>query len=280
VSTGAPTVGRLLGSWTLDGVTVVALVAPAVLYALGVLRLRGRWPAVRTCSFMAGVLALAVALLSGIDGYAQKLLSVHMVQHLLLMLVAPALLLLGAPLRLLLAASPTRVRHLAGRAGGSRALRVLMSPAVGLLCFAAAVLASHLSGLFVLALRDARVHVLEHCAYFAAGVLLLAPLIGADPLPRRVSAIGRICCLLGAMTVMAIPGALLAFDPGVRYRAYIAPARALGRSALDDQHLAGVIMWIGGSGLMLALALAVAMRAMIAEERRQRRRERYEALRA
>ena len=180
----------------------------------------------------------------------------------------------------MLAASPARARRLAGRAGGSRALRALLSPAAALLCFAAAVLVSHLSGLFELALRDGPVHALEHGAYFAAGMLLLAPLIAADPLPRRVSPIGRICCLLGAMTVMAVPGALLAFDPGVRYHAYVAPARALGRSALGDQHLAGVIMWIGGSGLMLALALAVAMRAMVAEERRQRRRERYGAVRA
>ena len=100
MSAGAPTAGRLLGSWTLDGATLVALVVLAVPYALGVTRLRGRWPVARTCAFVAGVVALAAALLSGIDAYADRLLSVHMVQHLLLMLVAPALLLWGAPLRL------------------------------------------------------------------------------------------------------------------------------------------------------------------------------------
>jgi putative membrane protein len=280
VSASAPTAGRLLGSWTLDGLTLAALVALGGLYLLGALRLRGRWSPARTCSFMGGLLALALALLSGIETYADRLLSVHMVQHLLLMLVAPALLLLGAPLRLLLLAGPSAARRIARHPIGSRSLFAVTSPALGLFCFALAVVVFHLSGLFELALRDGTVHALEHCVYAAAGLLLLASLIGADPLPRRVSAIARVGWLLAAMTVMAIPGALLAFDPSVRYRAYVAPARALGRSALADQHLAGVIMWIGGSAFLLALALAVAMRAMLAEERRQRRRERYGALRA
>src|SRR5207253_1388999 len=161
----------LLGSWTFDGLTVAALAALGALYLLGAIRLRGRWSPARTCSFIGGLLALALALVSGIDTYADRLLSVHMAQHLLLMLVAPAL---------------------------------------GLLGFALAVLVFHLSGLFELALRDETVHALEHCVYLAAGLMLLAPLIAADPLPRRVSAIARVGWLLAAMTVMAIPGALLA----------------------------------------------------------------------
>ena len=280
MSPGAPTAGSLLGAWTFDGLTVTALAVPAALYLVGALRLRGRWPRVRTCSFMAGVLVLALALLSGIDAYADRLLSVHMVQHLLLMLVAPALLVWAAPLRMLLIARPPAARRVARRLGRSRTLRVLMSPSVGLIVFAVAVLGSHLSGLFELALRDRTVHLLEHCLYVAAGLLLLAPLIGADPLPRRIGPIARLCWMLGAMVVMAVPGALLTFDPSVRYRFYVAPARALGVSALSDEHIAGVIMWVGGGAVMLTIALVIAMRAMVAEERRQRRRERYEAVRA
>src|SRR5207248_3172505 len=135
---------------------------------------------------------------------------------------------------------------------------------------------SFAGGLLALAvaLRHPAVHALEHAGYLAAGLLLLAPLVGSDPLPRPPGAIVRFGWLSAAMIVMAVPGALLTFSPDVRYRFYLAPARALGASALGDQHLAGVIMWIGGGCAMFALALGVAMRAMIAEERRQRRRGR------
>jgi putative copper resistance protein D len=141
--------------------------------------------------------------------------------------------------------------------------------------FALVQLATHLTGLFELALEDPWVHELEHGAYFFSGVLLLAPLIAADPLPHAPAPLARFAWLMGAMSAMAVPGALLTFEPSLRYPSYAAPARALGRSALEDQHLAGAIMWVGSGVAMFALALAVAMAAMLAEERRQRRRERY-----
>jgi putative membrane protein len=152
-------------------------------------------------------------------------------------------------------------------------IRALTRPVAGFALFACVVLATHLTGLYELSLEHPLVHELEHAAYFWSGVLLLAPLIAADPLPHPPGAIARFSWLMGAMAVMAIPAALLTFATSVRYPYYLAPARALGRSALSDQHLAGAIMWVGGGILMFLLALAVAMQAMLAEERRQRRRE-------
>jgi cytochrome c oxidase assembly factor CtaG len=80
---------------------------------------------------------------------------------------------------------------------------------------------------------------------------------------------------MAAMTVMFIPAALFMFDEHVRYPFYLAPARALHRSALADQHAAGMIMLFAGGITMAALAIVVAMEAMIHEERRQRRRDTY-----
>lgn len=279
MSTVAPSAGRLLGSWALDPPIVGLLVTAAGLYLAGLARARsgrGRdWPSWRALSFAGGLLALAVALLSGVDADAQRWLSVHMLQHLMLLLLAPVLLLWAAPIRLGLRALPPRGRHVLGRMLASRATRLASRPAVGFGAFAVIVLGSHASGVFEVALRHPAVHALEHAGYLAAGLLLLAPLVGSDPLPRPPGAIVRFGWLSAAMIVMAVPGALLTFSPDVRYRFYLAPARALGASALGDQHLAGVIMWIGGGCAMFALALGVAMRAMIAEERRQRRRERH-----
>ncbi|HLB21684.1 MAG TPA: cytochrome c oxidase assembly protein [Solirubrobacteraceae bacterium] len=268
-----PTIGRLLGAWTPDAGLVAALAVAALLYLLAVRRRRRGWPVWRTCSFMVGLLALAVALMSGVDSYAEQLLSVHMAQHLLLSLVSPALLLSAAPIRLALGSSPARVRAGLAAALSSRTLRTLSNPAVGFALFATTMLATHLTGLFELALKDQTAHAFEHAAYFWSGVLLLAPLIAADPLAHPPAPLARFCWLMGAMTVMSVPGALLTFATGVRYPSYLAAARALGRSALADEHLAGVIMWVGGGLAMFALALAVAMSAMLAEERRQERRE-------
>ena len=80
---------------------------------------------------------------------------------------------------------------------------------------------------------------------------------------------------MGAMTVMSIPAALFIFDEHVRYPSYLAPARALHRSALADQHAAGMIMLFAGGVAMALLAILVSMEAMIREERRQLRRDAY-----
>jgi cytochrome c oxidase assembly factor CtaG len=270
-----PTFSHLLGSWRIDPAFVVVLTATAALYVWGLLRLSGRWPVWRAISFLCGLLTLGVALMSGVDSLADELLSVHMVQHLLLVLLAPALLVCGAPVRLALAAGSHSSRSVLATLLSSGLVRLLTRPAVGFALFAAVMLATHLTGLFELALEDQTVHAFEHAAYFWVGVLLLAPLIAADPLPHAPGAVTRFCWLMGAMTTMAVPGALLTFSEDVRYPFYLAPARELGRSALADQHLAGAIMWVGGGVAMFALALCVTMGAMLAEERRERRRELY-----
>lgn len=270
--TAAPSAGRLLGSWTFDPGVLTLLVAAATLYGLGVRRTPS-WPPLRVASFLAGLLVLAFALLSGIDRYSELMLSVHMFQHLLLMLLAPILLLWGSPVRLALAASPAGGRRILGATLRQPWLRRVSQPAVGFTVFASVISLTHLTGLYEVALRDQFVHALEHAAYFWSGVLFLAPLVAADPLPHPPAPVARFSWLMGAMTAMAIPGALLTFQNTVRYPFYLAPAHALGRSALADQHLAGVVMWIGGGIAMFALAITVTLQAMLAEERRQQRRE-------
>jgi putative membrane protein len=273
VSTPAPTLARLLGSWTLEPAVCAGLILAAAGYLLGMLRTRRRWPRRRAALWLCGLAALALATMSGIDRYSELLLSVHMLQHLLLILLAPVLLLSARPVGLALAAASPAVRRALASLLRARGVRLASSPAVGLGALGAVVLATHFTGLFELALREPALHALEHAAYLIGGLAFFAPILAADPLPHRPGAIARFGWLMGAMVLMAVPGALLTFATSVRYSHYLAPARALGRSALADQQLAGVVMWIGGGLAMFALALGLAMQAMLAEERLQRRRE-------
>src|SRR5438445_13686832 len=93
MSTAAPSVGRLFGSWTFDPLLCAGLLAAAAAYLLGMRRSRREWPWWRGALWLAGLAALALATMSGIDHYAELLLSVHMLQHLLVLLLAPVLLL-------------------------------------------------------------------------------------------------------------------------------------------------------------------------------------------
>ncbi len=274
MSTAAPSLGHLLGSWMLDPGLLLVCCASAALYAWGAARAAG-WPWLRGASFMAGLLVLIVALLSGIDTYADELLSVHVMQHLLLILIAPALLLWGAPVRLALSACGPGGRRAVAALLHQRWLRLLTRPPCGFALFTLVLLGTHLTGLYEAALHHQFVHALEHAAYFWAGIVFLAPLLAADPLPRPPGAIARFSWLMAAMVVMFIPAAVFMFDEHVLYRFYLAPARLLHRSALADQHAAGVTMSVDGGIAMAVLAIAIAMHAMVAEERRQRRRDLY-----
>ncbi len=230
----------------------------------------------RVAALGGGLVVLAVALLSGIDSWSERLLSVHMVQHLLIGLVAPALLVCAAPLRLALAVCSPRGRRRLALLLHSRLVRMLARPAIGVCLYAAVLLGSHVPLVYDAAVRHPLLHDLEHAAYFWSGVILLAPLIAVDPLPRAPSALARFAWLIAAMVPMAVLGAWLTSSTSVRYGPYLAPAAALHRSALADQRLAGIVMWVGGGVALLALALLVAARVLIAEERRQRRRDAHE----
>lgn len=269
------TLSRLLGDWTLDPLLLCALCFAGALYGWGAIRCRTHWPVRRTTSFVAGLFVVALALLSGIDRYADELLSMHVLEHLLLILIAPVLLLWGAPVRLALSASPPPGRRAIAALLRSRTVHVLTRPACGFVLFTVVVLGTHLTGVYEAALRNQAIHACEHAAYFWSGLLFLAPLLAVDPIPHPPGAIARFSWLMAAMVVMALPAGVFLFDGHVHYPFYVAPAHALHTSALTDQRTAGVLMLVGGGVVMGVLAIVIAMSAMLAEERRQKRRDGY-----
>ncbi len=251
----------------------VALVATVYLWAL---RRTRRWPAGRTLAFLAGLAVILVALQSGVDAYDDRLLSVHMVQHMLLLLLAPLLLLAGRPQVLVLRATPAGGRaHLLQV---MRLLRPLTHPLGALIVFTIVLVGTHLPAFYDATLRHPGLHDGEHALYVVAGLLLLSPLLDGDPVPaHRLGGLGRLIYMLAAMPAMAAVGAYLNRHTPLVYAPYGAPTRALGINPLVDQDQAGAIMWVAGDLFMAAVGLSSALAAMVGAERRQQAREAYAA---
>jgi putative membrane protein len=227
------------------------LVAAALLWLVAACRARAaRGPGAvswrRTALFPAGLGAIAAALASPIDAGAATRFSVHMVQHLLLALVAAPLLVLAGPVTLALqvSAPPTRRRLL--RALRSRPLTILATPSVGWCGFALVMWASHFSPLYGAALADPVLHAVEHFAYLGSAWLFWSPVAGVDPSPGRLSHPARILYLFLAMPQMTFLGLAIYSARHVLY-----PAYGAGPAALADQRLAGALM--GGGGVLVFL---------------------------
>jgi cytochrome c oxidase assembly factor CtaG len=262
----------LVGHWRLDGALTIQGAVVAGLYLWGVQRTGRHWPLRRTGSFLAGVAVVIVALESGLDTFDDRLLSVHMIQHLLLLILAPLLLVGGRPALLALRALPTPERRTLARALSHT--RRFTGPVWCLALFTTAVVVTHLPSFYDATLRHPALHDAEHLAYLISGSLMWWPLLDGDPAPRRrLSGLGKLVYLLAAMAPMAVIGAYLDRHPTLAYQAYGPPAHALGISAVIDQQQAGAIMWVLGSTIMVAVGLWVAVAAMVAEERRLRARE-------
>lgn len=249
--------------------SALAATAPlALLYAYGLWRAPARRRTWAAAAWFAGLAALAVATSPPLERAADRALSMHMVQHELLGLVAAPLLAAGAPVRLALAASGRATRLRLGRILHARPVAALAHPAVGAALFSGVLLAVHVPAVYDLTLRSGAFHAGVHAALLWSALLLWMGLLGADPLPRRASATATIAALVVAMGAMAALGATLAAQPHVVYAPY---ARG---GALADQHVAGGLMSVGGMVVLVPLLLALAWRALVAEERRATVRER------
>ena len=258
---------RVLTAWTFDPTVVAALLATAVLYLRGVRRVRrpDRKLANRAACFLSGLVVLWVALQSPIDAYADTRLSVHMVQHLLLTMVAAPLLVLGGPVILALRASTPAFRHRwLLPLLRSWPVRLLTAPVVAWAQFALVLWVSHFSPLYELAVRNDGVHALEHLLYLASAVLFWLPVVGVDPSPRRLSHPARLLYLFLAMPQASFLGLALWGTSRVLYPTYQA---TLGAGALDDQRLAGTIM--GSAGMLVMVpALGLVLLDWLAREER------------
>ena len=253
----------VLLAWQADPVFLALLAGSAALYLLGVRRVaelhpRNPWRPGRTRAFLAGLAALAAALLSPVATYDGTLFSVHMVQHLLLTMVAAPLLVLGTPVSLLVRAVGRRGHRKVMRVLHSAPVRLLTHPLIAWLGFAAVMWGTHFSGIYQAALESEAVHVAEHLLYLVAAVLFWWPAIGLDPSRWRMPHPLRVGYLFMQGPVNTFL-ALAIYSSGRVLYPHYASGRTWGPTPLDDQHLGGAIMWIVGDLLLLtATGLAIA----------------------
>ena len=215
-----------------------------------------RW---RAWAWYAGLLVLVVALASPIATYDTTLFTAHMIQHLLMTMLAAPLLVLAAPITLLLRLSSASTRRrVILPVLHSWPVRIVSFPVVTWLLFAGVMWASHFSPLFDAALESEVAHLFEHALYVGAGLLFWWPVVGADPSPWRLPHPARIGYLFLGMPQSSFLGLAIFSAPDVLYPHYATLVRTWGPSPLVDQQWAGGIMWVGGDLLFLvALILAV-----------------------
>jgi putative membrane protein len=281
VPTEAPTAATLLVGWTWEPIPTLAIVGAVAWWLWAVRRVdrahpRNPVPRRRTVAFLAGMLALAFALVSGIERYDTALFSIHMVQHVLLMLVAAPLLALAAPVTLVLrlTSAETRRRRVLPILH-SRVVRVLGHPLVAWVMFAGLMWATHFSALFNASLEDPFVHDIEHVLFLTGALLFWWPAVALDPAPWRMSHPARIGYLFTQMTQNTFLAVVILNTTTVLYAHYATLVRPWGLSALEDQRLAAGIMWILGDAVFLTAILAVVvgwMRSETGNEAREDRR--------
>ena len=249
-----------LGRWQFAPIVTAIAVIAAAAYLWGVFRVARRhparpWPRWRTGMFLGGVLVIVLATESGVGAYDDVLFWDHMIQHLLLIMVAPALLIAGRPVTLLLHASRNPLHTRVKRAVRSRAAAALTWPPFGVAAYAATIAGTHLTSFMNLVLTNDGVHNAEHALYIIVGYLYLLPLIGSEPIRWRISYPVRLIFLFIAMPVDAFTGVALGSYSSDPFPVTAGMRRPWGPSPLDDVHIGGAVMWVGGSAIMFVLIM-------------------------
>lgn len=264
-------------AWHVDLPVIAGLVVAAMLYleaarSVNAAHPHNRWPTRRTAAFMGALVAIGLALISPIDVLSGELLTVHMVQHLLLVAVAAPFFAASGIGTLALRYSTPDVRktyllpflH-------SRVVSALTFPVVGWVAFAAVMWGAHFSTLYNAALLDDGIHAFEHLLFLGAACLFWWPLLSPDPLRWRIHPGAKLIALLGQMPPMSFLAITIVGAATPLYAAYLGRSDRFGLDALADQRIAGSLMWVTGD-LSLLIPGAFLLAALIRHEESEAKR--------
>jgi cytochrome c oxidase assembly factor CtaG len=227
-------------------------------------------------AFGAGLGAVALALASPLHAAGESLLLAHMVQHLLLTTVGAPLIVMGSPVVVMSQGLPRRAREAVHRWGRRSAVasvgRVCATPVVAWSLAVGTIWAWHVPSMYQAALANGLVHRGEHLSFLASWLLFWW--MALAPAGRRHVARGidTLFVVTGGLA-SGVVGALLALGPIPLYPWYLSTASTWGLSAVQDQHLAGAVMWVGTAMVHLAVAAWLFVQWVQASEREVRRLE-------
>ncbi|WP_415857070.1 cytochrome c oxidase assembly protein, partial [Sinomonas sp. G460-2] len=279
-----PTAARWFSEWRFDWLWLAVAAFGAVVYALGIIKLRRRgdtwsWP--RSAAWFVGLVVLTYITSGPPAVYGRVLFSAHMVDHMMLTMVAPLFLVLGSPITLALKA-------LAPRQDGSRGLRewilvfvhskfsqLVTHPLFAAANFAGSIILFYYSDLFGYAMRDHVGHELMNLHFTITGYIFVLTMIGADPLPRRAPYPLRLVLLFATMAFhaffgVALMGSNILLDP--TYFGNL--GRPWGPSAIADQQTGGGVAWGIGEIPTVVVAIGVAVMWSKSDARETKRRDR------
>ena len=261
----------IYADWSLPPWLTLSIAIAALIYLRGWLKIRRTRPAqftgLRLASFLSGLGVLWLAIGSPMDGFADALLSAHMVEHLLLMSAVPPLLLLGLPVVPLLRGLPkVLLRLIAGPLLRLPILRRveewLVTPVVAWLAMNITFLAWHLPGPYSFALEHEVWHAVEHFCFLSTSILFWWPILRPWPSSMHGRNWGILIYLVSADVVNTLLSAFLSFYGRPVYSYYVDHPNPFHISPLEDQVLGAVIMWVIGSLAFLLPAILIAMRLL------------------
>jgi putative membrane protein len=260
-------------SWTFDWTALVSVVVLVVLYALGWRRARraerhapSLW---RLLLFAAGIVTILVALVSPLDSLGDQMMVMHMVQHMLLLDIAPILLILGLT-KVLLRPVTRKLQTVERRAG------FIAHPAFAVLFYAGVLWLWHIPAMYDKAQGDGAIHAIEHSTFFIAGSVYWWHVLSPIRNRQRLAGLGPVAYMAGGKLLVGLLGVALAFAPAVIYPFYAHQPSYWGITPLEDQMMAGLVMALEQS-IVMGIALVVLFMQMLNEsERSAQRAERYE----
>ncbi|MEV1287873.1 cytochrome c oxidase assembly protein [Micromonospora sp. NPDC049679] len=269
------TVSAILTETRLDNWLAVMLVLAAAIYLYGVhrLRLRGdHWPVSRTVLFLGpGLGGIAAVTVTGLHAYDTALLSVHMVQHMVLSMVAPIFLALGAPVTLALRTLTGVPRQRLLAVVHSRFAKVLAFPLVAFTIFVINPFVLYFTDLYRLTLENAFAHEMIHAHFILTGCLFFWPLVGLDPLPGRWPYPARALLMVLSVPFHTVLG-LTVMQSTTLFGGDWYPSLRLGwADPWVDQEVAGGILWAGGEFVSVTMLGVLVLQWMRQSEREARR---------